>query len=222
MSDRAGTAVLVRLVVRRDRVRFALWIAGIGLLVLVTVASTKSLYPTPESLREVAAVTVDNPAASALNGPPIALDTLGGQVAYQTGAPAFTAVGLMSLLLTSRLTRGEEDSGRLELIRAAPVGRDAPLAAAVLVVAAADVVTGATTTLILLAEGLPVAGSVAFGVSLALLGFVFVGLTGITPFEHTPLVPAEDVTFLPLVATLLVAAALAGIGFLGTYHRDIG
>ena len=170
MSDRVGTAVLVRLIVRRDRVRFALWIAGIGLLVLVTVASTKSLYPTPESLREVAAVTEDNPAASALNGPPIALDTLGGQVAYQTGAAALTAVGLMSLLLTSRLTRGEEDSGRLELIRAAPVGRDAPLAAAVLVVAAVDVVTGVATTLILLAEGLPVAGSVAFGVSLAVLG----------------------------------------------------
>ncbi len=106
-------------------------------------------------MREVAAVTKDNPAASALNGPPIALDTLGGQVAYQTGAAALTAVGLMSLLLTSRLTRGEEDSGRLELIRAAPVGRDAPLAAAVLVVAAANVVTGVATTLILLAEGLP-------------------------------------------------------------------
>ena len=127
MSDRAGTAELVRLIVRRDLVRFSLWIAAIALLVLVTVASTKSLYPTPESLREVAAATVDNPAASALNGPPISLDTLGGQVAYQTGAAALTAVGLMSLLLTSRLTRGEEDSGRLELIRAAPVGRDAPL-----------------------------------------------------------------------------------------------
>ena len=98
---------------------------------LVTVASTKSLYPTPESLREVAAVTEDNPAALRPERPPIALDTLGGQVAYQTGAAALTAVGLMSLLLTSRLTRGEEDSGRLELIRAAPVGRDAPLAAAV-------------------------------------------------------------------------------------------
>jgi ABC-2 type transport system permease protein len=180
MSERVGTAELVRLIARRDRVRFALWIAGIALLVLVTVASTKSLYPTPESLREVAAVTKDNPAASALNGPPIALDTLGGQVIYQTGAAGLTAVGLMSLLLTSRLTRGEEDSGRLELIRAAPVGRDAPLAAAVIVVAAANVVTGVATTVILLAEGLPVAGSIAFGLSLVVLGMVFVGLTAVT------------------------------------------
>ena len=199
MSDRVGTAELVSLIVRRDRVRFVIWVAGIGLLVLVTVASTKSLYPTPESLREVAAVTKDNPAASALNGPPIALDTLGGQVAYQTGAAALTAVGLMSLLLTSRLTRGEEDSGRLELIRAAPVGRDAPLAAAVLVVAGVNVVTGVATALILLAEGLPMAGSAAFGASLAVLGLVFVGLTAVT----------AQVTENPRVASGLSGAVLA-------------
>jgi ABC-2 type transport system permease protein len=199
MSDRVGTAELVRLIVRRDRVRFAIWIAGIGLLVLVTVASTKSLYPTPESLREVAAVTEHNPAASALNGPPIALDTLGGQVAYQTGAAALTAIGLMCLLLTSRLTRGEEDSGRLELIRAAPVGRDAPLVAAMLVVTAIAMVTGFATTLILLAEGLPVAGSAAFGVSLAVLGFMFVGLTAGT----------AQITENPRVASGLAGAVLA-------------
>ncbi len=32
----------------------------------------------------------------------------------------------------------------------------------------------------------------------------------LSPFEHTPLVPAQAVTFLPLVAILLVAAALGG------------
>jgi ABC-2 type transport system permease protein len=188
----------MRLIVRRDRARFALWIGGIVMLVLVTVASTKGLYPTPESLRG-AAVTADSPAASALNGPPLALDTLGGQVAYQTGAAALTAIGLMSLLLTSRLTRGEEDSGRLELIRAAPVGRDAPLVAAVVVVAAADVVTGLATTAVLIAEGLPVAGSVALGVSLVVLGFVFVGLTAAT----------AQVTENPRVASGLAGAVLA-------------
>jgi ABC-2 type transport system permease protein len=44
----------------------------------------------------------------------------------------------------------------------------------------------------------------------------------LSPFEHTPLVPAQAVTFVPLAAILLVAAALGGLGFLGTQHRDIG
>ena len=48
----------------------------------------------------------------------------------------------MSLLLTGRYTRTEEERGRTELVRAAAVGRDAPVAAAVAVVAGADVLVG--------------------------------------------------------------------------------
>jgi ABC-2 type transport system permease protein len=44
----------------------------------------------------------------------------------------------------------------------------------------------------------------------------------LSPFEHTSLVPAQTLTFPPLVGILLVTAALGGIGFLGTQHRDIG
>ena len=44
----------------------------------------------------------------------------------------------------------------------------------------------------------------------------------LSPFEHTPLVPAQTLTFLPLAAILLVGAALGGVGFLRTQHRDIG
>ena len=35
-------------------------------------------------------------------------------------------VGLMSLLMTGRLTRGEEEAGRLELIRSFPSGPAPP------------------------------------------------------------------------------------------------
>ncbi|MET0901635.1 MAG: ABC transporter permease, partial [Acidimicrobiales bacterium] len=44
----------------------------------------------------------------------------------------------------------------------------------------------------------------------------------LSPFEHTPLVPAQAAGFGPLAGILLVAAVLGGIGFLGALHRDIG
>ena len=94
-----------------------------------TAASTKSLYPTQADLDAAALAARDNPAALAFNGPDQALDTIGGQVAFQVGAFGLVMVGLMSVLLVGRLTRGEEDSGRLELVRSMPVGRHAPLAA---------------------------------------------------------------------------------------------
>ena len=180
MRQLHGTTKLVGLIVRRDRIRLAVWGAAIVLLVLVTAVSTKDLFPTQASLDQVAAVSKDNPAALAFNGPPVALDTMGGQVAFQLGAFGLTMVGLMSVLMTSRLTRGEEESGRLELVRSMPVGRHAPLVTAAVIVVALNVVVGALTAASLIAEQLPVTGSIALGASFIALGLLFVGLTALT------------------------------------------
>ncbi|RPI07452.1 MAG: ABC transporter permease, partial [Actinobacteria bacterium] len=146
MNDLVGAGSLTHLIARRDRVRIAVWVVAIAGLVYITAASTIGLYPTQADLDKAAAAARDNPAALAFSGPDVALDTLGGQVAFQIGAVGLTLVGLMSLLMVSRLTRGEEDSGRLELVRSMPVGRRAPIAAAVWVVAAMNIAVGVLTT----------------------------------------------------------------------------
>ena len=151
------------------------------MLVLVTAGSTKGLYPTQAVLDEAAAAAEDNPAALAFNGPTVALDTIGGQVAFQLGAFGLAMVGLMSLLLVGRLTRGEEDSGRLELVRAMPVGRHAPLAAGLVVVAGVDVLVGvardASSSSL---QDLPVAGSIVLGASFTAVGLFFAGVAALT------------------------------------------
>lgn len=199
----AGTGALVRATFRRDRVRLLVWAAAILVLVVVTAESTKGLFPTQADLDRVAATTADNPAAIAFNGPPVALDTMGGQIAFQLGAFGLAMVGLASLLLTSRFTRAEEDSGRLELVRALPVGRHAPMVVGLVLVAALDVVVGALTTVTLLGEDLPVAGSVALGASMTAVGWLFVGLTLVT----------AQLTDNPRVASG-AAGAVLGAGFL--------
>ena len=180
LAGLAGTGALVRLIVARDKVRMLAWLGGILLLVVATASSTKGIYPTQADLDEAAAVALANPVALAFNGPDQALDTIGGQVAFQIGAFGLLVVGLMSLLLLGRLTRGEEDSGRLELVRSMPVGRQAPLAAGLLVVTAANVVLGALTAAVLVAQDLPVAGSVLFGAAFGAFGIAFVGVTAVT------------------------------------------
>ena len=127
MSALAGTGPLVRLIVARDRIRLLAWIVGIVLLVVVDGGQHQGHLPHPGRPRRGRLAARDNPAALAFNGPDQALDTIGGQVAFQVGAFGLVMVGLMSVLLVGRLTRGEEDSGRLELVRAMPVGRHAPL-----------------------------------------------------------------------------------------------
>jgi ABC-2 type transport system permease protein len=180
VTELHGTWPLVRLIVARDKLRLLAWIAGIVVLVVTTAASTKALYPTQEDLDAIAAAARDNPVALAFNGPDLALDTMGGQIAFQVGAFGLLVVGLMSLLLLGRATRGEEDSGRLEMVRAMPVGRHAPLAAALIVVIGADVVLGALTAASLLAQDLPAQGSIVFGAAFTALGLTFVGITAVT------------------------------------------
>ena len=211
MSDLAATEPLARFSVRRDRVRVAVWIAAIAIGMYLSAASTKGLFPTQADLDAVAAVSKDNPAAVAFNGPPTALDTMGGQIAFQSGAFGLTMVGLMSLLMTSRLTRGEEESGRLEVIRSMPVGRHAPMASTVVLVAGMNVVVGVLVALSMLALDLPVMGSLVFGASFTVLGLVFVGITLV----------AAQVSENPRVAAG-IAGAVLGASYVIRAVGDIG
>ena len=180
MSELTGTGALVRAVLRRDRVRIAVWVGGISLMTLASAASVEGIYPTPADLRSAAALVEGNAAAIAFNGPVQGLDTLGGRIAFETGAFALLLVGLMSLFTLSHQTRAEEESGRLELIRATTVGRHAPMVAALVVVAAMNVAVGGSLAAGLAGLGLPAVGCVAFGLSVAAVGLVFAGITAVT------------------------------------------
>jgi polyether ionophore transport system permease protein len=178
-TELTATAKLVRAIVRRDRIRIAVWTLSITGLVVVTAASVKGLFPTQEDLDRAAAAET-SAAAIVLNGPPYGLNTVGGQVAYQIGVWGMVAVALMTLFMYTRNTRAEEESGRLELVRAAVVGRHAPSTAALIVVGWINLLVGSAVALANIAYGLPVVGSLVFGAGFTVLGLIFCGVTAIT------------------------------------------
>ncbi len=73
----------------------------------------------------------------------------------------------MSTLAVVRHTRQNEETGRAELIGSAVVGHLAPLTAALLVVAGADLRPRALSMGVLVAIGLPASGSLLFGAAIA-------------------------------------------------------
>ena len=172
-----GVAPLTGFTLRRERVRIVVWIASIVLAVLATVGSVKGLYPMQSDLDAAARASQDNAAAIVFNGPPQALDTVGGQIAFQTGTYGLILMGLMSMFMLGRTTRGEEEAGRAELVRSLPIGRHALPASALATVSAMNVVTGALVILCLLGLGLPATGSVVFGLSFTLFGLLFAACT---------------------------------------------
>lgn len=142
MNALTGTVELIRFIVRRDRIRIVVWIVAIVALLALTAAGITGLFPTQAALDQTAAASQHNSAAIAFNGPAQGLNSVGGQVAFQFGAAGMVLVALMSLFMVGRLTRGEEESGRLELVRSLPVGSHAPVFAASLAVAAMNIAVG--------------------------------------------------------------------------------
>lgn len=176
MSSFAGTGTLLRLYARRDRVRIPIWVVSLTLLMLASVASVTDLHATQESLDDFARTVQGNPAIAALNGRPVALDTIGGRISFEVLVFTATTVGLMSLLLVSRHTRGEEEAGRTELLRALVLGRHAQPTAAAILVVVVNLVVGLLAGGVLVAFGLPVAGSIVLAAGITMVGVVFTAL----------------------------------------------
>jgi ABC-2 type transport system permease protein len=170
MSTLAGTGRLWRLAARADRLRVAVWLVGVVALVVVSAVSVVGLYGTPAELAGYVALVGDNATMKAVNGPGLGLasPTVGAVFTNETLVWAALSVAVMSVLLTVRHTRGEEDDERVELLRARMVGRHAPLAATVLHVGSVNVVVAVGCVVGVVAVGLPVVGSAAF--SLAMVG----------------------------------------------------
>ena len=176
-----GTLGLVRLVLRRDRLRIALWVVGLVGLVAVSAASITSLYTTPVQLESYARTVRGNSALIIQAGPGYGLDTptTGAVLMNETALWTIIAAGLMSLFMVVRHTRTEEETERAELVRAAPVGRNAALAASMIGAGIANAVVAAGLAVSLIAYDLPIAGSVAFGLEVFGGGMVFAGVAAV-------------------------------------------
>ncbi|WP_461144473.1 ABC transporter permease [Salinifilum aidingensis] len=177
----AGTGALLRLALRRDRLRIPVWLVAVIGTVVGSAASFGDIFRTDAEVATRIALIQGNPAGVALTGPGYGLERatlehLGPMIASELSATTLILVALLNIFLLVRHTRAEEENGRAELLRAAAVGRHAPLTASALLAFATDAVLGAGIAGGLGAVGFPWPGSAAFGAGAAALGLVFAGV----------------------------------------------
>ncbi|MGC4789194.1 ABC transporter permease [Micromonospora sp. DT178] len=179
MSAFTGTGRLARLVLRRDRVRLAIWVLGTPLLGYALAGSVKEFYPDEASRVGYASTSASSLVARAFNGP-IAGTDLGAVVVAETYVTLALLAALLSTFAVVRHTRQNEETGRAELLGASVVGRYALLTAALLVVVAANVAATALLAAALAGAGLPLAGSVAAAAAVGGVGVAFTGVAAVT------------------------------------------
>ena len=184
MKTLTGTGRLIRLALRRDRVRTPVWLLALLTTTVATAGAFVDLYP-EEADRRVVAETMNSPAGLAMTGPARYLEDydIGSMMSHQMIGFMAVLVGLMTVLMVVRHTRTEEETGRVELVRAAVVGRHAQLSAALLVAVGTNVVLALLLAVglgSLGVEGMGWGGSILYGAAHASVGIVFAGVAAVT------------------------------------------
>lgn len=174
-----GTWPLVRLVLRRDRVRLSVWLLGIAAVTGASAKSVSGLYGTAEKRAGYGATVQDSAVSRLMGGIPRDIDTLGGIISFEVTAVAAVAVALMVTFLVVRHTRGEEESGRAELVRSTVVGRHAALAATLVVSLLACVILGLLLAGVLTLADVDPGAAGMFGVGISAVGLVFTGVAAV-------------------------------------------
>ncbi len=137
MTGFAGTGHLSRLAFRRDIVVLPACVFGIAALLAITARDLKVLYPTAAGRLAVAARARANTALrfllGRLNG-----TSVGAFLAARWAVWGAAFGVLLTIFIVVRHTRADEEAGRLELVGSAAVGWQAPLTAALLAAATAN------------------------------------------------------------------------------------
>jgi ABC-2 type transport system permease protein len=171
------TSLLLKTYLRRDWFKFVVWALCIVGLAAVAAGKFNSLYETEAAMASIIA-TLKTPAMVSMFGPMTATAPYTVAVIYAMEMMVFMGffMAMMNIYFAVKNTRGEEDSGVLELTRARAVSRNAPLTAVISQLVIINVVMGVLLTLGLEVSGMngvTIEGSLLFGISLAIFGMMF-------------------------------------------------
>jgi ABC-2 type transport system permease protein len=170
VSKGLGTALL----------RHSIRLVRTGVLVVLTVAAGMSavvvgqhrnLYGNSLDAASLQ-VIADNPAIRIMFGAPVALQDPGGFTVWRTGTPIAVLVAVWALMTTVRLTRGDEESGRWDLLLAGRYRLGGLVTVNLTVVVSAAAVIGCAVASAMVIAGAEPAGATIYGAVLALIGAV--------------------------------------------------
>ena len=123
----------------------------------------------------------ENPAIRVLFGRPVALDDPGGFTVWRTGTPLAVLLAVWAMLAAVRITRGEEEAGRWNLLLAGRCRLTWLVGLQLATILAAVVITGVAAMVAMIMAGARPGGSVLYGAALTLIGTaaaLFGGLAG--------------------------------------------
>jgi ABC-2 type transport system permease protein len=161
------------------------WIAVVALTGFSTVAGYKRAYATTLQRQALARSLGGNLGIQALYGVAHNIDQVGGFTEWRLAWFLGPLLALWALLASTALTRGEEETGRRELLLAAPANARRVLASDFVAIALPLMACGLAFALVVTAAGAPAPGSFVLGSTLAAVALLF-GAIGVLVAQLYP------------------------------------
>jgi ABC-2 type transport system permease protein len=158
--------LIARYTARRSLRSGVLWGYVFGIVVASSAVSYSRIYKTAAERQRLAATFGANHAASALFGPAPRLQTVAGFTVFKVSMLLIIIGAIWGLMTSTRLLRGDEDAGRLELLLGGPTTRARAAGQVLAGLGAGAAVIWAVTALLTAAVGR--SSSVRFGVGASL------------------------------------------------------
>ena len=162
---------------RDYRIAIVGWGVGMGLTIVSPMASVATLISTPAQRAALASLA----AQFAWNADPVRADTVGGYATFKIGVFVFIAC-IWPLLAASRMLRGEEERGSLDVLLSAPLTRFTIAMQKVTAMWVALLAIGVIAGLIAYLGGrgfkaeFDITGALLWGLDLSLICMVFGGI----------------------------------------------
>jgi len=167
-AGRAVRRLAVRQV-RRGALIVAVVCAGMSAIVVTQYQTTFQGTIDESGLLALA----ENPAIRVLFGPAVALDDAGGFTVWRTGTPLLVLTSVWILLTATRITRGEEDAGRWDLLLAGRLRTVDVVLRCLAVIAASALFISVAVGASLLAAGTDATGAIIYAAAILGVSLTF-------------------------------------------------
>ncbi|MDR2620481.1 MAG: hypothetical protein LBC29_05140 [Propionibacteriaceae bacterium] len=219
MNALVGTGLLFAATLRRDFIRIITWALTLPVIHLGAVIALRGVFDDDPVSMAARGAIIETPTGIIFGGPGYGSDhyTVAAMIANELTFYYEIPLAIGLLLLVIRATRGDEESGRFELVGAAGVGRLSALASSLLTALLIAVSNGVLLTAAGAATGLELHSSLLWAWGIAGCGFLFASLGAVCAQLSTS---ERNANLIALVA-VGTAFALRTVGDIQRLHGSL-
>lgn len=196
---------------RRDWLQVLLWGVGTALLAYASFIGVRDAYGTAQDRTSLLAAALANPVILMFRGLPSGADE-GAFMIFLIFPWLAILAAFMSTFLAVRHTRGDEETGRAELVAATPAARTMPFAATALHGLLANALLAALVAGAFLAVGAETEGALLAGTATGAVGVTFLGVGLLAAQLMRTSRGANSLAVWTLMATFVIAGFGNAIG----------